>query len=202
MNIRKINRGLLLGAVLVLGVAGYEVGQRISFKNSIPEIKDTAAAYIQELAESSVGEPGSVSHKGKAAVEHCFTSYTVPEGVYGNSKKEMMQNLEYIGERSGQIYSVDCQVKDTRVKKSGPNSAMVKVSFELNAGCTGRTSVLTPGSAVYIDEETDHTWDYTTSCETEMLMVEKEGDWKIAYANTYYYLSSSTVAEGEGEVQG
>ena len=55
---KKINRGLLLGAVLLIGLIGFIVFKEAQFQKEIPTIQDTAEAYIHDLLELNLSLEG------------------------------------------------------------------------------------------------------------------------------------------------
>ena len=46
---KKVNRGLLLGAALLVGLIGFIVFKEIQFRQEVPKIQETAEAYVQEF---------------------------------------------------------------------------------------------------------------------------------------------------------
>lgn len=55
VKLRNINRGLVLGGVLALGVVCYSVYDNNQFKTSKPEIEQTMRDYIADLTSANVG---------------------------------------------------------------------------------------------------------------------------------------------------
>lgn len=55
---KKINRGLLLGAVLLVGLVGFIVFKEVQFRQELPKIRESAEAYVQDLLALNVSLEG------------------------------------------------------------------------------------------------------------------------------------------------
>ena len=51
MKLRNINRGLVLGAVLTVGVVCYAVYDHNTFKANKPEIEETVESYVKAIVD-------------------------------------------------------------------------------------------------------------------------------------------------------
>ncbi len=65
---KKVNRGLLLGGVLLLGLVIMIVLRQVRFEKEVPEIKETAENFARELAQLNL-TPERVSVGGKLSQE-------------------------------------------------------------------------------------------------------------------------------------
>ena len=88
LKLRNINRGLVLGGVLALGVVCYTVYDNNQFKTSKPEIEQTMRDYIADLTSANVGSSDKLKSQLTDFVNKHYTDYTtsaswpLPEHVH------------------------------------------------------------------------------------------------------------------------
>ena len=93
MKLRNINRGLVLGGVLALGVVCYSVYDNNQFKTSKPEIEQTMRAYIADLTSANVGSSDKLKSQLTDFVNKNYTDYTTSDNEYASSKSGLLDEI-------------------------------------------------------------------------------------------------------------
>lgn len=153
LNVKKIlksvNRGVLLGAIIFLGLVIYLVIDSINFKKDIPKFEQFIEDYYAEMAEFAITpeENRKLNDLGitKKEIERVKKDYTnfinenwtnySNEFYYNTTKEDLISGTEYYDSLSERVikyfngYVVDWKYRltDIKVRKSGPN--IVSVSF-------------------------------------------------------------------------
>lgn len=132
----KLNRGLVLGAVLVAATAGYVAYGNARFSKYKPDIEKKVESYIADMCAANVkaSEQGS-----QEPLKELVASYW-EDGGSDNAfeyncftRADTLENLDYEVEGSGYIESMNYYIEDVDVQKYGSNCAVATVSFSTNA---------------------------------------------------------------------
>ena len=159
MKIRwnRINRGLVLFSVLVMGTAVYVIGQNIAFKQKAPELKARADQLGREMAETNLGtNSDAITRNQLAYIQNNFISgktgsmdlmgatMTKSDFIYGVQNKDMyMYDEGDTVTTNDEVLSVEYEQVSASVEKGGPTSAFVKVDYKVSYECTGVPKLLT-----------------------------------------------------------
>lgn len=217
MKLKNINRGLVLGAVLVIGTAGYVVKTRQDFKADKSVIEDSVRQSISALSEVNTADTDAKRQKIYDFLNEYFTDYS-NENDYGWKKSDY---LSLAGDDSnfsqGGVTKCEYEITDISLKQWGPNGAMAELSFSAYYEYWGdHPDILdlwgmtyAQGGADYYspedipENERDMSFKENISGDCSMYLVEKDGKWKIAsvqymnwWENDFAPLDDS-VSDGE-----
>ena len=104
VKLRNINRGLVLGGVLALGVVCYSVYDNNQFKTSKPEIEQTMRDYIADLTSANVGSSDKLKSQLTDFVDKHYTDYTISDNEYASSKSGLLDEITKLKlQRRGEI---------------------------------------------------------------------------------------------------
>ena len=93
VKLRNINRGLVLGGVLALGVVCYTVYDNNQFKTSKPEIEQTMRDYIADLTSANVGSSDKLKSQLTDFVNKHYADYTTSDNEYASSKSGLLEEI-------------------------------------------------------------------------------------------------------------
>ena len=214
---KKVNRGLVLGAALLLFLVGFIVVKEVQFKKETPLIMERAESYLSGLCDLQCGVSGTLgeplSAQAYSAQKEKLNSL-LKENWYGELSSEeydgfglseLYANYEsYLSEKVTVLLSkaeLHLQENDIRVYKDGPDRALVGLSADVKTEYIGDGNAFFYGSsnyAVYEDEtgakkenaETLYSGVYVLNMTLEMQRV--GGKWKIVGMSGYGYESTSS----------
>ncbi len=161
---RKINRGLLLGAVLLLGLAVFVIVGEVRFRQQVPDIRKTVQAYVNSLpelntlpADGKVGEvltPAQKEEQNRKLETFLETYWANGEGSGGLTFSYSAADFRAYAQklRSAPIratfrdFSVLVPEQSITVKAAGAGYATVSVAVgDFNVLCTGDAYALLCG---------------------------------------------------------
>ena len=162
MKIRwnRLNRGIILAAVLAMGTAAYVIGDNIAFKQKEPELKARAEEIGRALAESNVGtnREGIVRNQialvqndfleGQSSVMDMMSgmSMTKSDMLYQLNNEDMFSGGYYNDSDEevsvdSEVYAVKYDVISSSVSKGGPTSAYVTMDYKVSYDITGEPTL-------------------------------------------------------------
>ncbi len=141
-HLRKLNRGLLLGALLLVGFVVFVIVKEAQFQNSVPEIKELSKSYAEALLRLNEMPNGALDEEfflTSAAAEQKTAELEHILQTYWNAGTKQKTNIlsyndlrerclaRFNSEQYSEVYEVDCSIleKDISVKNDGPNRAKV-----------------------------------------------------------------------------
>lgn len=147
-RLKKLNRGLVLGALLLVGLVIFVSVKEAQFQNSVPSIKELSEGYVQDLLQMNEMPNDALDEKfyltsaaaeqKSAELEHILQKYWNAEtkqtnlsGLDGNSlRKQYGERLE--SEQFSRVFEVECNIleKDIKVTSDGPNRAKVSLQTD------------------------------------------------------------------------
>lgn len=136
MTLRKINRGLVLGAVVIAATAAYVVYENAQFSKYKPDIEKTVDAYLTDLCKANVDASAEDS---KEPFEEIINRYWAGGGSsnafsYNNSTKtDALSNLKFDADGYGSIESMDYHTEKIDIAKYGPDCAIVTLQYSTNS---------------------------------------------------------------------
>ncbi len=147
-RLKKMNRGLLLGAVLLLGFVIFVMVKDAQFQKSVPDIKEMSKEYVEammalnEMPEGAMTEDfhltSQVTEQKTAAMEEILKKYwnaeTKQKNLRGVSGIDLRRQYQDYVEREqfSQVFDIEFNLseKDIEVKSDGPNRAKVSLFTE------------------------------------------------------------------------
>ena len=153
-RLARLNRGLLLGAVLFLGTVVWLITDGISFRKEIPSIEQVVREYVEQSPQMAIlpspynraGSPAdSAAIQQKQAENEAFLrwywSFSAGKDGYNQSEillRQIQDAVEYNGAGGGSILSARGIVQSVRsIRKTGWNRAEVSFSYTGAIRCTG-----------------------------------------------------------------
>lgn len=219
LKLRNINRGLVLGGVLALGVVCYTAYDNNQFKTSKPEIEQTMRDYIADLTSANVGSSDKLKSQLTDFVNKNYTDYTTSDNEYALSKSGLLDEINQaeVATQGGDITSAEYDIKEMSINKSGADGAKVtmiyNVCYDVSKGdptflTTNGISTMTSGNYTNSDNYEPSTSSYKAifSYENaEFYLLRTSDGWKIATSSDYGYgedysfddNNSDSVAESE-----
>lgn len=200
MNLRKVNRGLVLGAVLIVGTAVYVVADMQSFKKDKPAIEEISKNFTEALAKSNIGTSDNNVDQWKKLIDDYFTDYKVSEYDVRANKSMLLQQMsqknsyaDESGKFNANIQKSQIFPKNFQVSKYGPNGALVTFDYSFYIDFVGQSErhfdfngIDYASSFYYGDEDfwsekfKDKLWSYSDNGTAELYFVKKDNTWKIA----------------------
>lgn len=219
MKRRNINRGLVLGAILIVGTVGYVVYDNAAFKKEKPEIQQTVEAFVQKMSDANSGTQEDVKNNWTQIVFDNFSDYTPNDMYYFLDDDNLLSELCYEYDNcTGKITKSFISIIGTpKINKTGPNGATVTFDYSLYFEAVG-------GTAEYVDfwgTSTTYCWDgdispsrpykFSGSGDAVLYLEKSDDEWKIGYIqsdgcyeNDFAYLDGeddSVESETESETE-
>ena len=148
MKTKKLNRGLVLGGALLVGLAGFVTFDYFNFKSNKDEIKTTVEEYFDKCARASVSEDGDC----REALEKVITDSWGYNSFYSKSYLSSYTTAEditsgidrYTDDEYKQGHLTDCTaiVSDLKVSKAGPNLAQADLDLTIRFKGIGQAHML------------------------------------------------------------
>lgn len=201
VKLRNINRGLVLGGVLALGVVCYSVYDNNQFKTSKPEIEQTMRDYIADLTSANVGSSDKLKSQLTDFVNKHYADYTTSDNEYASSKSGLLEEINQaeVAAQGGDITSAEYDIKEMSINKSGADGAKVimiyNVCYDVSKGdptflTTNGINTMTSGNYTNADNYKPSTSSYKAifSYEyAEFYLLRTSDGWKIATSSDYGY---------------
>ena len=133
LKLRNINRGLVLGGVLALGVVCYTAYDNNQFKTSKPEIEQTMRDYIADLTSANVGSSDKLKSQLTDFVDKHYADYTTSDNEYASSKSGLLDEINQaeVATQGGDITSAEYDIKEMSINKSGADGAKVTMIYNV-----------------------------------------------------------------------
>lgn len=143
----RINRGIALGIVLLIGLSVFIWQDELSFQKETPGIEKNIAAYLEATAKANVFDPslqkiGAVmtakqqSDKLQEYNDILNQYWSEANSTHSMDKDTLAEQMKDLvsqnSEGSGYIQKCTVKLDDTpKVTKSGPGTATVEISYTL-----------------------------------------------------------------------
>jgi hypothetical protein len=222
---KRANRGLILGAVLLIGLIVYIAVDESNFRAQTPAIRQTITDYCDGLEAASV-YPESLQKTGSKLTtqaasqmqkeleallnQHWITSRYTGTGYRkdkNSTLEDMVFNLQENTKREGYVKKMSLNLGQIKVNKDGPGAASVTFEYSLVAEYTGSPAVFAPGTNILLDESygsqnvnmnSTTLKRQTIECyEVHADLESIDGEWKITQMVSYGY-SPHTPVDVEG----
>lgn len=212
---KRINRGLLLGAVVLVVFVIFAVTDTISFKKNKPQIESAVTEYLDALAD--LAEVSDNEGEFKKKTDKLISDYWCSENNSGtdyNSAdiREIRLVFEDAAEKtdhsSGYITKYNVKPYSSSIKKAGPGYATVDFECDIVAEFRGDPCIITPYSVMPVsyfgfNEEIKDTYKlkrFSFTGEYMLTFRQKDGKWKVCQSQEWgrYNMNVSDVDESEG----
>lgn len=210
-KLKRWNRGLIAGAVLIIAVIIFQAADQARFKSNIPEISSIIQNYESESAAALTEISGQRADKA---------AFFTPLEQFWSEPETVSQAMRYNYSRSAFYGILDDEavflplayeekLQSCRISKGGPGICNAVLTIDSTAWLGQYGSYLTPFGVGYAYNEMaeDFSQELETpdavekgeqairlSCQLEVTLqlIETGGTWKIAYSQMYTMSSSSS----------
>lgn len=215
MKLRNVNRGLVLGAVLVLGTAVYVGVDNARFKDSKPEIEETVKKSVEAITQSNIGQADQIESNWHKLLADYFTGYSNIHD-YGTTRDYIYSEISggnIVEEDMGRITKAMSEVSNISISKSGSDGATVEFEFSSYYEYTGSSPAYMSFNGLNFLDGGDSYDEYgnpilgdenavygeTVSGEASMYLLKTDSGWKIASMENYGYgIDIKRLDEGGG----
>lgn len=132
--LRRVNRGLILAAVLLIGVIIYVAAAHAHFKASEDEIKAAAAQYLDEVKTVNLAPADEKAQQTKALLERYWCNVN-NHYIYGSTMEDMQAYAANAGQyESAQTTLTDYSevIRDIKASPNGPGCVRVTVEYDVS----------------------------------------------------------------------
>lgn len=201
---KRVNRGLILAAVVLIGFIIFVISDTISFKKCKPEIENAVAEYTDSLAECAVtaASEEEFSKKTEDMLAKHWCSDKISEGnglFYMTNLSDMRNELKTVGNETysqtqniGNVTKWEARPYSFQIKKSGTGVAMVDFSCDITAEFTGDPYLITPSEIMKVSDflydeykTSSDSMKITLSLYIEIKMRETSDGWKICRSQSW-----------------
>ncbi|MGN0621882.1 MAG: hypothetical protein ACI4I9_08445 [Porcipelethomonas sp.] len=222
--LKKVNRGLVLGAVVLAGFIIFVVCDTNSFKKTKPQISTMVEEYLSEMETIAV-TPGNLQNfdsKSKddaAEIENSINGimskyWTVEKNTesdfYDGAAREdfksmlmyQFDNHDFDNSGIGYVTKWSAHPTNIDIHKSGPGYAEVEFDCEIVAEFAGNPFLVTPGYVLPVldmnygeAEYSEKLSKITVNGEYAFTLKKQDDKWEIIYADWYGWDSSISSAD-------
>ena len=139
---KRINRGILLAAVLIAGLAVYVIADKAVFNRSRDEIVSLAERYLQEQYQKETGDYAEREQGLEELVKAYWTDRKLPGAENGKSMTALLDEMRKQKETEmpgGSVQKAQGMLRQTSVSRNSPFSALIQVeaeeTYEIDGPC-------------------------------------------------------------------
>lgn len=213
MKLRRLNRGLILGAVLIVGTVSYVIYDTNRFNQSREEIQNAVESYFDSMAQAN--------KNGKDAMKDSCSDLINEEWVYDKSaedsyyltKSSLLDSIKSSDEEdtsTGYITEFECSPSNITVNKNGPDGAVVTLDMEAYIEFYGYPYALLPVGFEQLDNNNYENTDDYFFCNPDdsikyrltqgyegisVYLKNTGGEWKITAVESYYWNGVAEMIE-------
>lgn len=207
--LRRVNRGLLLGGIVLAGFVVFVITDTISFKKNKPVIEDEIKSYVSMLEDVGVNK-GSDQTSYKEGIDSLINNYWTFSDeksdlfYYSLNQNEFKNILElnmndsdlnaYVSKWTAKVNNID-------ISKAGPGYALVEFDCQIVAEFSGNACLVSPCDAMTIENYVYYGENVPTGLSRisidgtyKATMTQKDGKWKICLVESYGWNSSEITA--------
>lgn len=127
---KRVNRGLVLAAVILVGLVIFIQIDQYQFKSSKPEIEQMTREYLEKVKENNQLEPKERMEKTRLLLTEYWEESNA--NTLGVPKRTMENYLDSIQENDyAKLDGYADRINSIEVKKGGPRAASVSVDYEV-----------------------------------------------------------------------
>ncbi|MBE5921603.1 MAG: hypothetical protein E7269_02475 [Lachnospiraceae bacterium] len=203
--LKRVNRGLILAAILVVGLIIYLIIDAVQFSSKKNEITVVVKDYIEAANTLTLSEDfydTALTEENEKAYRNLLNTYFCEKSVdWSNyNKSELMSYYQdaNFDKENGYLTESTYNISNLKVKKNGPGCALVTLDISYNCETMERAGkeivALFPCGIEYLqyagefditsDVLTTGTYTFDYSFEFELYYI--SGEWKIGYVNYYW----------------
>lgn len=225
--LRKVNRGLVLGGVLIIGTTIYIIADLKNFEKEKPAVEQRVTEYTQAVAkfnitpdkyrEYNISLSKEDSQKTAADWQAILDEYWLYTKVptddiyyFYDNKSYLEESVNYYIENKqrGYVTDISIDLTDCKIKKDGPDAAVMKCIANIYYVGLENSGIFTPGGYnnhyTYFDNDSPiepKLMQTTFSEEITFFLEKKADDWKITKSETYGHMdvNVSKVQESDSE---
>lgn len=214
-RMKKMNRGILLGVVILLALIIYIVVDNVRFNQSKDDIKNEAQKYAEAFAAASVSDVEGIwskedVEKYNQGLTQVINEYWSDNGVstaliYGyEGKNDMIDYVSYFGNTSsyvGNVKNVKYDFTKVKVKKYGPGGAMLTGTIVMTGSVPQYNGFTFIGGCMYadyftgVDDDKENeegkisnaTVDISVEIDATMIFTYEDGQWKICNQSMFWF---------------
>ncbi len=169
-KLKKMNRGLILGAILIIIVVIYVIVDYARFSSEKTIIKSNLEEYLEKFVNASIMEDLNYSKESDnyKNLSNIINTYWCDKKItnqnWNFTYPRMLQELnnrfstsstskdnEYMDWSNGYIFETSYNIKNMTIKKAGPNLAKVTGTIIYDISSSDIGSFIFPFSDGYID---------------------------------------------------
>lgn len=193
--LRKMNRGLILAALILVGVVIFVTVDNARFKRSKPAIQKQVEAYLEEVKRVNLEPAEEKVDQAKELLEQywCDGSNGMNMSYSQMSKEDGIAYLKRVKEQGGdrnQVLDYIDMIRSVDIVKNGPGCAKAvvfyeaSIGFEKEQGDGGYPIYGLQGDGYYSSEaKKEDDKHINVSYSLSFLLYEKDGQWKISSAD-------------------
>lgn len=218
--LKRANRGLILGAIVLIGFVAFVIADTAAFKKNKPQIESAVSAYTDALAECAVTSSSKEEFQKKA--DKLMNDYWCSDSGYGSSDNYYGLNISsyrnqldnaakeiYSGkENSGKVTKWSAKSQGFSITKAGTGYARVTFSCDIVAEFYGDPYLVTPcetwkiSDFLYYDnsELTQNAPSkISITIDYEFNMKETDGKWKVCSSESWGWCEPTITVLDETE---
>ncbi len=228
--LRRMNRGVLLGGIIVVGLVIYIVVDTVNFKKDIPMFEQFIEDYYADISEIAVTPKENQSVKDlditekelarakeeySSFIDENWTNYS-NEFYYYMTKEDVIAGLDNsngIQTKNFEGYVTNWSYKLSRIKvnKLGPNIISITYTDDVTVEFTGNPLIMnvdglaTPSLMNFIKNYEElkgkvNMEKATSSNERTIKLKKVDGEWKIYGSENFYGGDSFEIVGGDENV--
>lgn len=208
--LKRVNRGLLLGGIVLVGFVVFVITDTMSFKKNKPVIEDAVRSYVEQLGNTAVTKgitKDEIKKNIDSLINNCWT-FSEKE-IGGMNQSEYKNSLELVTEDQDEgayISKWTASISDVSISKAGPGYAIAKFDCQIVAEFVGNAYFVTPGGIYPMEIYVDYGGEIPKELSKiaydgiyQLTLVQKGGRWKIAGTESYGWNSCSITSADGGE---
>ena len=226
MKTKRINRGLILGAAVIVALGGYILFDELSFKSNKDDIDTSVREYLSEIAKSNISATADGESWKKVIDDnwgyHSFYDSAYQRGEYRtadavNESITYNMNDTLHTKDFGEITNCTARVQSVSVKKEGPDLAAVTVSYYIDFDARGNVYLFGGDYPMNVMMESDSDTDFSEAGfandkvkdieykgtiffpDVSLKMSREDGQWKIVADGFGGDVTSTQLFEKNGE---
>ncbi|WP_124099218.1 hypothetical protein [Ruminococcus sp. Marseille-P6503] len=226
MKLRRLNRGLILGAVLIVGTVSYVVYDTSRFNQSRDEIQNAVESYFDSMAQANKSGKDSMTDSCRNLINEEWAYDKSMEDFYYCTKDSLLDSIEASEKEdfsTGYITEFECSPSNFNINKNGPDGAVVTLELDAYIEFYGSPYALAPDGFSQLDNNNYENTDEGYMCnpddsikyrssqnysEVSVCLKKSDGEWKITAVDYYSWSGDTEIIEGadsgseEGESNG